>query len=100
MKLILPFPPSVNTYWRHPNKGAFVGKSLISEAGRKFQSAACAAIVEQLRRLPKPTSAPASVHGLQQITVVWTGSLLLQGLKVYYLMERKHANNAMMMKES
>ncbi len=40
------------------------------------------------------------VHGLQQITVVWTGSLLLQGLKVYYLMERKHANNAMMMKES
>ncbi|KAB0142503.1 RusA family crossover junction endodeoxyribonuclease, partial [Escherichia coli] len=44
MKLILPFPPSVNTYWRHPNKGAF------------------AAIVEQLRRLPKPTSAPASVE--------------------------------------
>ncbi len=62
MKLILPFPPSVNTYWRHPNKGAFAGKSLISTAGRKFQSAACAAIVEQLRRLPKPTSAPASVE--------------------------------------
>ncbi len=56
MKLILPFPPSVNTYWRHPNKGAFAGKSLISEAGRKFQSAACAAIVEQLRRLPACTS--------------------------------------------
>ncbi|EDG4902102.1 crossover junction endodeoxyribonuclease, partial [Salmonella enterica subsp. enterica serovar Cerro] len=52
MKLILPFPPSVNTYWRHPNKGAFAGKSLISAAGRKFQSTACAAIVEQLRRLP------------------------------------------------
>ncbi|EKJ4622224.1 RusA family crossover junction endodeoxyribonuclease, partial [Escherichia coli] len=62
MKLILPFPPSVNTYWRHPNKGAFAGKSLISAAGRKFQSAASAAIVEQLRRLPKPTSAPASVE--------------------------------------
>ncbi|EPX8647160.1 crossover junction endodeoxyribonuclease, partial [Escherichia coli] len=44
MKLILPFPPSVNTYWRHPNKGAFAGKSLISAAGSKFQSAACAAI--------------------------------------------------------
>ncbi|EES6318568.1 RusA family crossover junction endodeoxyribonuclease, partial [Escherichia coli] len=52
----------MNTYWRHPNKGAFAGKSLISAAGRKFQSAACAAIVEQLRRLPKPTSAPASVE--------------------------------------
>lgn len=62
MKLILPFPPSVNRYWRHPNKGAFAGKSLISAAGRKFQSAACAAIVEQLRRLPKPTSAPAAVE--------------------------------------
>lgn len=62
MKLILPFPPSVNTYWRHPNKGALAGKSLISAAGRKFQSAACAAIIEQLRRLPKPTSAPASVE--------------------------------------
>ncbi|MDU5319796.1 MAG: RusA family crossover junction endodeoxyribonuclease [Escherichia coli] len=48
MKLILPFPPSVNTYWRHPNKGAFAGKSLISAAGRKFQSAACAAIVEHV----------------------------------------------------
>lgn len=36
MKLILPFPPSVNTYWRHPNKGAFAGKSLISAAGRKI----------------------------------------------------------------
>ena len=62
MKLILPFPPSVNTHWRHlPTKGV-CGKSPISEAGRKFQSAACAAIVEQLRRLPKPTSAPASVE--------------------------------------
>ncbi|EOM5838675.1 crossover junction endodeoxyribonuclease, partial [Escherichia coli] len=35
MKLILPFPPSVNMYWRHPNKVAFAGKSLISEAVRK-----------------------------------------------------------------
>lgn len=62
MKLILPFPPSVNTYWRHPNKGAFAGKSLISAAGRKFQSAACAAIVEQLRRLPKPTRQTAPCY--------------------------------------
>ncbi|KAF0789006.1 crossover junction endodeoxyribonuclease, partial [Salmonella enterica subsp. enterica serovar Worthington str. BCH-3008] len=62
MKLALPFPPSVNTYWRHPNKGPFAGKSLISVAGRKFRSATCAAIIEQLRRLPKPTSTHAAVE--------------------------------------
>jgi crossover junction endodeoxyribonuclease RusA len=62
MRLILPFPPSVNTYWRAPNKGPLAGRHLISAAGRKYQSAACAAIIEQLRRLPKPTTAPAAVE--------------------------------------
>lgn len=84
MKLILPFPPSVNTYWRHPNKGAFAGKSLISEAGRKFQSAACAAIVEQLRRLPKPTSAPASVEIVLFPPDKWRTSMNLEALPKYY----------------
>jgi hypothetical protein len=50
MKLTLPFPPSVNTYWRAPNKGPLKGRHMISEAGRRFQSDACAAIIEQLRR--------------------------------------------------
>ena len=62
MKLILPFPPSVNTYWRAPNKGPLKGRHLISAAGRAYQSAACAAIIEQLRRLPKPTNADAAVE--------------------------------------
>ncbi|HGT2737073.1 TPA: RusA family crossover junction endodeoxyribonuclease [Klebsiella pneumoniae] len=62
MKLVLPFPPSVNTYWRAPNKGPLAGRHLISAEGRKYQSAACAAIIEQLRRLPKPTTAPAAVE--------------------------------------
>lgn len=61
MKLTLPFPPSVNTYWRAPNKGALAGRHLVSAAGRKYQSEACAAIVEQLRRLPKPSTMPAAV---------------------------------------
>jgi crossover junction endodeoxyribonuclease RusA len=56
MKLVLPFPPSVNTYWRAPNKGPLKGRHLISEKGRAYQSAACAAIIEQLRCLPKPSS--------------------------------------------
>lgn len=62
MKLVLPFPPSVNTYWRAPNKGSLAGRHLISAKGRQFQSSACAAIIEQLRMLPKPSSSPASVE--------------------------------------
>lgn len=62
MKLILPFPPSVNTYWRAPNKGPLKGRHLISAAGRKYQSAACAAVLDQLRRLPKPSTELAAVE--------------------------------------
>lgn len=61
MHLILPFPPSVNTYWRAPNSGPLKGRHLISAKGRAFQSAACAAIIEQLRRLPKPSTELADV---------------------------------------
>lgn len=62
MKLVLPFPPSVNTYWRAPNKGPLAGRHLISSDGRKYQSAACVAIIEQLRRLPKPSTELAAVE--------------------------------------
>ena len=62
MKLVLPFPPSVNTYWRAPNKGPLAGRHLISAKGRAYQSEACAAIVEQLRRLPKPSTSSAAVE--------------------------------------
>ncbi|ELY3599405.1 RusA family crossover junction endodeoxyribonuclease [Cronobacter sakazakii] len=62
MKLTLPFPPSVNTYWRAPNKGPLAGRHLISAKGRAYQSDACAAIIEQLRKLPKPSSALAAVE--------------------------------------
>ncbi|HAF2548800.1 TPA: RusA family crossover junction endodeoxyribonuclease [Salmonella enterica] len=62
MKLTLPFPPSVNTYWRAPNKGQLKGRHMVSASGRKYQSEACAAVIEQLRRLPKPSTAPASVE--------------------------------------
>lgn len=53
MKFILPFPPSVNSYWRSPNKGTAKGKLLVSEAGRKFKHAVRAAIIEQLISSPK-----------------------------------------------
>jgi len=31
------WPPSVNTYWRHPSKGKLAGRHLISEKGRKYR---------------------------------------------------------------
>jgi crossover junction endodeoxyribonuclease RusA len=61
MKLVLPFPPSVNTYWRAPI-GAVGRTPSHQRKGGKYQSAACAAIIEQLRRLPKPSTAPAAVE--------------------------------------
>lgn len=62
MKLTLPFPPSVNSYWRAPNKGPLAGRHLISASGRTFRSNAAAAVIEQLRRIPKPFSAELSVN--------------------------------------
>lgn len=49
MQLILPFPPSMNGYWRSPGKGA-----KISERGRIYRSNAIGAVYEQLRRRPQP----------------------------------------------
>ena len=62
MKLVLPFPPSVNTYWRSPNSGPLKGRTLVSDKGRAFKSAARSAIIEQLRCPPKPSSSPAAVE--------------------------------------
>lgn len=61
MKLILPFPPSVNGYWRAPNKGASIGKYLVSERGRKYQAETYAMVIEQLHRIPKPITGNVSV---------------------------------------
>jgi len=62
MKLTLPFPPSVNAYWRAPTSGPLKGRHLVSAAGRKYQSAARSSIIEQLHMLPKPSAAPAAVE--------------------------------------
>lgn len=39
MILNLPFPPSVNQYYRSPNKGPLAGRTLISEKGRAYRDA-------------------------------------------------------------
>jgi len=35
--LVLPWPPSVNTYWRSPSTGKLAGRTLISERGRAYR---------------------------------------------------------------
>lgn len=35
--LTLPFPPSLNAYWRHLTKGPLAGRTLISERGRDYR---------------------------------------------------------------
>ena len=47
--LILPFPPSMNTYWRNLN-----GRTLLSAKGRKYKTDVVYAVYEQLKQDPKP----------------------------------------------
>ncbi|HIE5373309.1 TPA: RusA family crossover junction endodeoxyribonuclease [Proteus mirabilis] len=48
LMLTLPFPPSVNSYWRNTKRG-----TLVSAKGRAFRANAIAAVYEQLKRRPK-----------------------------------------------
>lgn len=49
--LTVPWPPSVNRYWRHPNKGQLAGRHLISEQGRAYRAILSqAAVVHRIHR--------------------------------------------------
>ncbi|OIV46767.1 crossover junction endodeoxyribonuclease [Sodalis sp. TME1] len=61
MKLTLPFPPSVNGYWRAPNRGKLAGRHLVSERGRKYRAEAVAEILEQIRGMPQPVTGDLAV---------------------------------------
>lgn len=52
LTLTLPFPPSVNAYWRN-----IKGRMLISEKGRKFRINTIASVYEQLKQKPKAIDA-------------------------------------------
>ena len=41
IELTLPWPPSVNSYWRHPTTGRLAGRHLISEKGRAYRADVC-----------------------------------------------------------
>lgn len=45
MRLVLPYPPSVNSMWRTPRTGPLAGRTLLSEAGRKYRKAVQHAVV-------------------------------------------------------
>jgi crossover junction endodeoxyribonuclease RusA len=34
----MPWPPSVNSYWRHISRGKLAGRTLISEKGREYRA--------------------------------------------------------------
>jgi crossover junction endodeoxyribonuclease RusA len=57
MKLTLPFPPSVNGYWRSTKQGM-----KISAFGRSFRINTFAAVVEQLKRAPQPITVDVEVN--------------------------------------
>lgn len=44
--LTLPYPPSVNRYWRHPSRGPLAGRHLISQEGRDYREAVRAYVAE------------------------------------------------------
>ncbi|HHI0407237.1 TPA: RusA family crossover junction endodeoxyribonuclease [Escherichia coli] len=62
MKLTLPFPPTVNSYYRAPDKGALKAKHLISESGRKFKKNVYAAVLTQYGGIPKPVTVDVEVN--------------------------------------
>jgi len=43
--LDLPYPPSVNSYWRSPNTGKLAGRTLISKKGRDYRKEVAHAVI-------------------------------------------------------
>jgi crossover junction endodeoxyribonuclease RusA len=58
LSFTLPYPPSVNTYWRHPSRGPLAGRHLISQEGRDYRTAVCAYVAEGQT---KPVTGPLAV---------------------------------------
>jgi crossover junction endodeoxyribonuclease RusA len=53
MMLELPWPPSVNKYWRHPSSGPLAGRHLVSEVGRKYRDKVRALTIGKYERIDK-----------------------------------------------
>lgn len=59
--LFLPFPPSVNTYWRSLSKGPLAGRVIISKRGREYRKEVGGCVLEQKRGWGKLLD-PVRVH--------------------------------------
>lgn len=47
IEIALPWPPSVNSYWRTPRSGRLAGRTLISESGRMYRTAVAEQVMLQ-----------------------------------------------------
>lgn len=52
MNLTLPWPPTANTYWRHPTKGKLAGRHLLSEMGRTYRQLVKVMLADQVQNGP------------------------------------------------
>jgi len=52
--LRLPYPPSTNTYWRHPTRGPLAGRHLISAKGREYRAEVCRLVATGAAALSGP----------------------------------------------
>lgn len=50
--LTLPFPPSVNTYYRSPRSGPLAGRTLISKAGRAYRVEVAETVARHGQKMP------------------------------------------------
>lgn len=50
IEITLPWPPSVNHYWRTPRSGPLSGRTLISEEGRQYRDAVALQVTLQRAR--------------------------------------------------
>lgn len=62
--LDLPWPPSVNHYWRHLTRGPLAGRVLISEAGREYRRTVSGEVLAALGRRTAPIQGRLSVEVL------------------------------------
>lgn len=61
IQLVLPYPPSVNSYWRHPTTGKLAGRHLISQEGRTYRALVHKVIAWQYKLSPIPGGSDLAV---------------------------------------